>query len=73
MLVMACNWLVSWVSLTCSAALLLRYALKLEPEAQAIENAVSRAIESGVLPADLAPAGKAVSTRAAADAVLAAL
>jgi 3-isopropylmalate dehydrogenase len=56
-----------------SAALLLRYALKLEPEASAIESAVSRAIESGALPADLAPAGHALSTRAAADAVLAAL
>jgi 3-isopropylmalate dehydrogenase len=56
-----------------SAALLLRYSFKLEPEAQAIEAAVSRAIESGALPADLAPAGRAVSTRAAADAVLAAL
>jgi 3-isopropylmalate dehydrogenase len=56
-----------------SAALLLRYSLKLEPEAQAIEAAVSRAIESGALPADLAPAGRAVSTRAAADAVLAGL
>src|ERR1700730_1490205 len=40
-----------------SAALLLRYALKLETEAQALEAAVSRAIESGALPADLAPAG----------------
>jgi 3-isopropylmalate dehydrogenase len=56
-----------------SAALLLRYSLKLEAEARALEAAVSRAIESGALPADLAPAGRAVSTRVAADAVLAAL
>jgi len=56
-----------------SAALLLRYALQLESEARAVETAVSRAIESGQLPADLAGAGAAVTTRAAADAVLAGL
>jgi 3-isopropylmalate dehydrogenase len=57
-----------------SAAMLLRYALKLETEARLLETAVSRAIDSGVLPADLAPAGKsAATTRAAGDAVLSAL
>jgi len=56
-----------------SAALLLRYALRLETEARALESAVSRAIESGALPADLAAPGKGVTTRAAADAVLALL
>jgi 3-isopropylmalate dehydrogenase len=57
-----------------SAAMLLRYALKLESEARLLEAAVFRAIDSGVLPADLAPGGKsAVTTRAAGDAVLAAL
>jgi 3-isopropylmalate dehydrogenase len=57
-----------------SAAMLLRYALKLESEARMLEAAVSGAIDSGVLPADLAPGGKsAVTTRAAGDAVLAAL
>ena len=57
-----------------SAALLLRYALKLEKEAQALEAAVSRAVVSGALPADIAKPGKAaLSTRAAGDAVLAAL
>jgi 3-isopropylmalate dehydrogenase len=57
-----------------SAALLLRYALKLETEARRLEAAVSHAVTSGVLPADLAPGGKSsVTTRAAADAVLAAL
>jgi 3-isopropylmalate dehydrogenase len=57
-----------------SAALLLRYALKLESEARLLEAAVSHAIDSGVLPADLAPGGKsAVTTRAAGDAVLTAL
>ena len=42
-----------------SAAMLLRYALQLESEARAIETAVSRAIESGKLTADLAGAGAA--------------
>jgi 3-isopropylmalate dehydrogenase len=57
-----------------SAALLLRYALKLETEAQALEAAVSKAVTSGALPADIAKPGKAaLSTRAAGDAVLAAL
>jgi 3-isopropylmalate dehydrogenase len=56
-----------------SAALLLRHALRLEPEAQALEAAVNDAIDRGVLPADLAAPGRGVTTRAAADAVLAAL
>lgn len=56
-----------------SAAMLLRYSLQLETEARAVETAVWRAIESGALPADLAAAGRGVTTRAAADAVLAGL
>jgi 3-isopropylmalate dehydrogenase len=57
-----------------SAALLLRYALKLEPEALALEAAVSRAVVAGVLPADLAaPGATPVTTRDAGAAVLAAL
>ncbi len=56
-----------------SGAMLLRYSLHLDAEAQALENAVARAIGSGKLTADLAPAGKALTTRAAADAVLSAL
>ncbi len=57
-----------------SAALLLRHALGLEDEARALESAVSRAVEARALPADLAPAGTAgITTRAAGDAVLAAL
>jgi len=59
-----------------SAAMLLRYSLQLENEARAVETAVSRAIESGALPADLAAAragGERVTTRAAGDAVLAGL
>ena len=57
-----------------SAALLLRYSLRLEAEARALDVAVSRAIDAGVLPADLVPPGaQAAATRAAGDAVLAAL
>ena len=56
-----------------SAAMLLRYALRLNAEAQALERAVDQAINAGALTADLAAAGKAITTRAAADAVLAAL
>ena len=56
-----------------SAALLLRYSLQSQNEARAIEAAVSQAIESGALPADLAAIGTGITTRAAADAVLAGL
>jgi 3-isopropylmalate dehydrogenase len=57
-----------------SAAMLLRYSLRLETEARALEAAVSRAIDAGVLPADIAASGaKAATTRAAGDAVVAAL
>ncbi|HEY2779596.1 MAG TPA: 3-isopropylmalate dehydrogenase [Steroidobacteraceae bacterium] len=56
-----------------SAAMLLRHSLQLSPEADAIEAAVDRAINAGALTADLAPPGKAITTRAAADAVLAGL
>jgi len=56
-----------------SAAMLLRHSLQLETEARAVETAVSRAIESGALTADLAAPGTGLTTRAAADAVLAGL
>jgi 3-isopropylmalate dehydrogenase len=56
-----------------SAAMLLRYALHLESEAKALEAAVHSAITAGALTADIAAAGRAITTRAAADAVLAAL
>lgn len=55
-----------------SAALLLRHSLRLEHEAAALEQAVSRAIDSGIRTADIAAAGhRAVGTREAADAVVA--
>src|SRR6202045_1555469 len=56
-----------------SAAMLLRYSLRLDAEATALQDAVYRAIEAGALTADLAVAGKSITTRAAADAVLAQL
>jgi 3-isopropylmalate dehydrogenase len=56
-----------------SAAMLLRYSLGLSAEAAAVERAVSTAIEGGVRTADLRPRGAAATTRAAGDAVLAAL
>jgi 3-isopropylmalate dehydrogenase len=57
-----------------SAAMLLRYSLKLEPEALALEAAVSQAIVGGVLPADLVAAGgKSSDTRTAGNAVIAAI
>jgi 3-isopropylmalate dehydrogenase len=56
-----------------SAAMLLRYSLRLEKEAKSIEDAVARAISAGALTADVAPPGKAITTRAAADAVLTSL
>jgi 3-isopropylmalate dehydrogenase len=56
-----------------SAAMLLRYSLRLNDEAQALERAVDRAISSGALTADLAAPGKGITTRAAADAALAAI
>jgi 3-isopropylmalate dehydrogenase len=56
-----------------SAALLLRHSLQLDTEARALEAAVWQAVESGALTADLAASGLGVTTRAAGDAVLAAL
>jgi len=57
-----------------SAALLLRYSLQLEPEALALEAAVSAAITGGARPADLCVGGTGgIATRQAGDAVLAAL
>jgi 3-isopropylmalate dehydrogenase len=56
-----------------SAAMLLRHSLRLDIEADALERAVHRAISAGALTADLAAPGRAITTRAASDAVLAAL
>ena len=56
-----------------SAAMLLRHALRLDAEAKALETAVHQAISAGALTADLAAPGRSITTRAASDAVLAAL
>jgi 3-isopropylmalate dehydrogenase len=57
-----------------SVAMLLRHSLGLRQEAGQLESAVTRAIEVGARTADIASAGTPpVSTRAAGDAVLAAL
>jgi len=63
-----------------SVAMLLRHSLGLEAEAVAIEKAVYGAVDRGVLPADIAPAGsaatagfKAATTVEAGQAVVAAL
>ena len=56
-----------------SAALLLRYSLGLNAEAECIEQAVSAVLDAGVLTADLAPAGGAATTAAVTAAVLAQL
>jgi 3-isopropylmalate dehydrogenase len=56
-----------------SAAMLLRHSLRLEIEAHALEQAVHRAISEGALTADLAAPGRAITTRAVSDAVLAVL
>jgi 3-isopropylmalate dehydrogenase len=57
-----------------SAALLLRYSLKLEDEAQQIERAVDRVLDQGYRTRDIMQAGaRLVGTREMGDAVLAAL
>ena len=52
-----------------SAAMLLRYALKLEAEARAIERAIEAALSSGGRTADIAGGGKSIGTRAMASAI----
>jgi 3-isopropylmalate dehydrogenase len=56
-----------------SAALLLRHSLALEPEARALELAVSTALARGLRTADLTTGAAALNTRAAGDAILATL
>ena len=57
-----------------SVALLLRYSLELEHEANAVEQAVDRCIANGARTADIAEHGRpAMTTRRMGDAVLAAL
>ena len=57
-----------------SVAMLLRYSLQLETEAQAIENAIDAVLADGLRTGDIAGKGsKVVSTGEFADAVLAKL
>ena len=53
-----------------SAAMLLRHSLGLEREASCVEQSVNRALDAGVLTADIAPAGRGVRTAEATRAVL---
>ena len=53
-----------------SAAMLLRHSLGLEREAACVETAVGKALEAGVLTADIAAAGRGVRTSEATRAVL---
>ncbi len=56
-----------------SVALLLRHSLGLEAEAKALEAAVTKVVEKGILTVDVAPKGTAVSTAVAGQAVVSAL
>src|SRR6185436_12540000 len=56
-----------------SAALLLRYSLNREAEAQAIERAVEDILEEGLRTADIAAGGPSIGTRDMTDAVLSSL
>ncbi|HEX5474016.1 MAG TPA: 3-isopropylmalate dehydrogenase [Vicinamibacterales bacterium] len=56
-----------------SAAMLLRHALRLEPEAAAIEQAVEAALRSGARTVDLAGTGTGLGTREMAEAISAAV
>ena len=56
-----------------SAAMLLRYALKLEKEAAAVEKAIEAALTAGLRTADLAAGGRSVSTTEMTDRIVAAL
>lgn len=56
-----------------SAAMLLRWSLKLEAEASAVEAAVAAALTQGARTADIADGGPALGTRAMTDAILAQL
>jgi 3-isopropylmalate dehydrogenase len=53
-----------------SVAMLLRHSLELPREALEVEKAVALAVTNGIRTADLAPAGRAATTREAGDAVV---
>lgn len=53
-----------------SAAMMLRYSLKHDDAADAVESAVARVLEAGIRTADIAAGGRAVGTRAMGEAVI---
>jgi 3-isopropylmalate dehydrogenase len=53
--------------------MLLRYSLKLEEEAAAVERAIERVLESGARTADLAAGAASLSTNEMTDRIVAAL
>jgi 3-isopropylmalate dehydrogenase len=53
--------------------MLLRYALKLDAEATAVEKAIESALSAGLRTADLAAGGASVSTTEMTDRIVAAL
>jgi 3-isopropylmalate dehydrogenase len=53
-----------------AAAMLLRFSLRLEDEARAIEQAVNRVLDAGLRTADIAAGGPAVGTREMGDRVV---
>jgi len=59
------------IGATASAAMLLRYSLKLDTEASAIETAIEQVLASGLRTADLAAGGASVGTREMAAAIAA--
>ena len=56
-----------------SAAMLLRHALKLDTEAQAIEAAIEKVLVSGLKTSDLAGSGPSVGTKQMAASIAAAI
>ena len=58
------------IAMILSCAMMLRYSLKLEKEAVAIENAVAAAIAKGLRTADIAGGGSHISTSEMSDAIL---
>ena len=56
-----------------SAAMLLRYALKLDAEATAVEKAIEAALTAGLRTADLAAGGASVSTTEMTDRIVGAI
>ena len=61
------------VNFRSAATRLLRWSLKLEAEAAAVEAAVGKVLSAGLRTADIAAGGPALGTRALTEAILAAI